>query len=237
MTARNLLLLSSSRYRDYGSLEFGEEIIRDFLGDRRRILYLPYAIVMDDRAGFIKTMQRRFDELGHELLSIEDLDDPVAALNEFDVIAVNGGNTFQLLHCLYKHELVEAIRQRVQDGMLYLGWSAGSNITCPTICTTNDMPIVQPHSFTALNLLPFQVNAHYTDVVPPGFRGETRRMRIEEYLLLNSGQTVVGLPEGNMLRVHDDAISAHGEQPLVIFKANESPRELAPGEDLSFLLD
>ncbi|MEE8119665.1 MAG: dipeptidase PepE [Gammaproteobacteria bacterium] len=233
---RNLLLLSSSRYCEYGMLEFGEAIIRDFLGDERRILYLPYAVVIEDRAGFIQGVQERFTTLGHDLVSVEEMENPLAALNEFDAVAVNGGNTFQLLHCLHKYQLVNAIRKRVHDGMLYMGWSAGANVACPTLCTTNDMPIVQPESFSALNLVPFQINAHFTDTMPEGHRGETRRMRIEEFLRLNPGKMVIGLPEGNMLRIHGDSISAYGEHPLVVFRANETAQEIAVDDDLSFLL-
>jgi dipeptidase E len=120
--------------------------------------------------------------------------------------------------------------------MPYLGWSAGSNLACPTICTTNDMPVVQPPSFAALNLVPFQINPHYTDQVIANHGGETRAERIAEFLALNPMVRVVGLREGTWLRVDDGDLTLEGPHPLRLFEAGAEPREVPPGADLRFLL-
>ncbi len=128
-----------------------------------------------------------------------------------------------------------AIRRRIAAGVPYVGWSAGSNVACPTISTTNDMPIVQPESFDAIGAVKFQINPHYLDANPAGHAGETREQRILEYIEANPRRWVVGLREGSMLRLTDEGLTLIG-RPLRLFKKGEPIRELQPGEDLSFLL-
>jgi dipeptidase E len=147
-------------------------------------------------------------------------------------VAVGGGNTFHLLARLYATGLLDAIRERVRSGTPYIGWSAGANVACPTIRTTNDMPIVEPPSFDALGLVPFQINAHFTDAAVPGHGGETRRQRIEEFLLANPGSQVVALPEGTGIEVSSAGATIFGVAPALVFRAGAGPAEVAPGRTL-----
>ena len=133
--------------------------------------------------------------------------------------------------------LLRVIRERVPEGVPYVGWSAGSNVACPTICTTNDMPIVEPATFTAAGLVPFQINPHYTDAHPDGHAGETREQRLLEYVEANPCMTVAGLREGCILRVENGRIELIGERPMRIFRKGQAPYEVRPGDDLNFLLD
>ncbi|HKO15181.1 MAG TPA: dipeptidase PepE [Gemmatimonadaceae bacterium] len=174
--------------------------------------------------------------MGYAITSIHAAADQLAALYGAEAIVIGGGNTFRLLSQLYERGLLQAIQDRVRAGMPYIGWSAGSVLACPTIRTTNDMPIVQPPSLEALGLVPFQINAHYTDAHPPGFQGETRAERIAEFLELNPEQVVVGLPEGSMLQVEQNSVALHGDAGARLFVHGTPPRQVALGESLDFLL-
>ncbi len=149
---------------------------------------------------------------------------------------IGGGNTFQLLSTLYRYHLLNVIRARVHAGVPYIGWSAGAVVTAPTIGTTNDMPIVEPESLRALALIPFQINAHYTDFHQPNHQGETRAERLEEYIALNPTMRVLGLREGNSLRITDDEIALNGEGDAPVFAYGLPRTEYHAGDDISFLL-
>ncbi len=136
-------------------------------------------------------------------------------------IAVGGGNTFNLLHQLYQFDLIDVIRDHVNQGKPYIGWSAGSNIAGASIRTTNDMPIVEPQSFNALNLVPFQLNPHYTDHNPPGHNGETRAQRLAEFMVLNQEMPIVAIVEGTALKVEHDEMRLIGGEEGYIFKGGE----------------
>ena len=160
----------------------------------------------------------------------------VAAMGVEIGIVIGGGNTFALLKKMQEEDLLDMIHRRVKAGVPYIGWSAGSNVTCPTICTTNDMPIVQPESFRAIGLVPFQINPHYLDANPEGHAGETREQRINEYLEANRSRYVVGLREGCMLRINDEGIQLIGSRPMRIFKKGIATYEVQPGDDIEFLI-
>ena len=174
--------------------------------------------------------------MGYEVDAIHRFPDPGAAVLAAEAIVVGGGNTWQLARELHARELMEPIRARVTRGAPYAGWSAGANVACPTFQTTNDMPICDPLGFDTLGLVPFQINPHYLHGSPPGFRGETREDRINEYLAVNPGVRVVGLREGTMLRVEDGSIALIGSAQCRVFCAGRKPRELGPGADFRFLL-
>lgn len=232
--SRQLLLLSTStvfgtRYLEHA---FGE--LREFVASARRVLFLPYALA--DRDAYASKAREAFAEIGFALDSLHEAGDPLAALVKAEAVFCGGGNTFRLLKTLYDLDLLDAIRRRVAGGLRYSGASAGSNLACPTIRTTNDMPIVQPPSFEALGLVPFQINPHYVDP-DPGSRhmGETRETRIREYLEEND-VPVVGLREGAILRVEDGSVQLRGVAGARIFRRGADPVEAAPGTDLGPIL-
>jgi dipeptidase E len=150
----------------------------------------------------------------------------VQAVRFAAAIVVGGGNTFHLLSRLYAAGLLETIGACVRSGTPYIGWSAGSVVACPSIATTNDMPIIEPPSLRALGLVQFQINAHYTDAHPPGHQGETRAERIAEFLSLQPAVTVVGLREGSLLQVDATTVRLSGTDAR-IFRAGETPLEWA----------
>jgi len=229
-----VLLISNSTLFGSGYLDHAEAEIRDFLGDIKRVLFVPFAI--HDRDAYAATAGERFQRMGYEMTSVHNADDPFAAVMDTDAIFVGGGNTFRLLKTLYDQSLLDPIRQRVDTGMPYIGSSAGSNIAGPTIKTTNDMPIVQPPSFDALGLVSFQINPHYLDPDPNSTHmGETREKRITEFLEEND-TPVAALREGAMARCEDDTIILKGSTGARIFRRGHAPVETLPGDRLDDLL-
>ena len=232
-----LLLISNSTNAGEAYLEHPLDQIKAFLGSTRvKALFVPYAGVTISFDDYTSRVNERFQEIGHDIISVHKVDDPIVAVQQAEAIVVGGGNTFHLTRLMQEQGLIETIREKVLDGTPYIGWSAGSNMACPSIRTTNDMPIVEPLSFQALNLVPFQINPHYLDANPEGHAGETREMRIEEFLEANPGIFVVGLREGTMLLVEKESISLLGPRPARIFKKDYNPQEFEPGADFSFLL-
>lgn len=229
-----LLLISNSTLFGSGYLDHAESEIRDFLGDVKRILFVPFAL--HDRDAYAATAQERFARMGYELSSIHQSPNPVQAVNETDAVFTGGGNTFRLLKALYDYELLDPIRRRVADGMPYVGSSAGSNVAGPTIKTTNDMPIVQPPSFEALGLVWFQINPHYLDAEKNSTHmGETREQRILQFLE-EDHTPVAGLREGAMLRIENGVTILKGTCGARIFRKDLEPVETLPGDQLDALL-
>ncbi len=229
-----LLLISNSTLHGSGYLDHAEAEIRDFLGDVKRVLFVPFALY--DRDAYAATARDRFARMGYELSSLHDAGDPLRAVADTQAIFVGGGNTFRLLKTLYDRELLTPIRQRVANGMPYVGSSAGSNIVAPTIKTTNDMPIVQPPSFDALGLVSFQINPHYLDPDPNSkHMGETREKRLQEFLEEND-TPVLGLREGAIARCENGRITLKGSTGARIFRRGLDPVETLPGDRLDELL-
>jgi dipeptidase E len=239
MTNRRLLLISNgSELIGDNPTEFFHNALKDFLGrEVKRVLFVPFAAVMRTEDEYRDKVRQHFGPHGYEVESLHEARDARAAVEGADAIAVGGGNTFKLLRGVYDVGVVEVVRERVAAGMPYVGWSAGSNLACPTIRTTNDMPIVEPPTFTAFDLVPFQINPHYTDYHPPGHMGETRDARLGEFVHVNPGVRVIGIREGTMLRVEGDEIKLLGGKPARYFVKGEAPRDVAPEESFSFLLD
>jgi len=232
-----LLLISNSTNAGEAYLDYPKHNIREFLGETSvKALFIPYAAVTFSFEDYAKKVSERFNEVGHSIDSIHRYSDPVDAVKNAEAIVVGGGNTFHLSKMLHENGLIEPIREKVKSGTPFIGWSAGSNVACPTICTTNDMPIVEPQSFKAFDLIPFQINPHYLDANPEGHAGETREMRIEEFIEANHDVYVVGLREGTMLSVENNTIKLIGPRNARIFKKNLTPYELGANENFNFLL-
>lgn len=235
-----LLLISNSTNAGEAYLDYPKHEIKKFLGDGvKKVLFIPYAAVTFSFDDYQKKVQERFSEIGYEVdsLHLYDHGKKRKALKDAEAIVIGGGNTFNLLKLLQQQDLLETIRYECFKGKPYVGWSAGSNVTCPTICTTNDMPIVEPDSFHAINLVRFQINPHYLDANPEGHAGETREQRLEEYLVANPFTYVVGLREGTMLIIDNAEINLIGSRKARIFKQGDQPKELGPDDDFDFLFE
>ena len=223
---RKILLISNSTLHGSGFLDHAEAEIRDFLGQVQRVLFVPFAI--HDQDGYASKVRDRLGLMGYDVDSIHQAPDKQKAVSDAESIFIGGGNTFRLLKSLYEFDVLERIRKRADEGMLYMGSSAGSNVAGPTIRTTNDMPIVEPPSFDALGLVSFQINPHYLDPDPNSrHMGETREERILQFLEENE-TPVVGLREGAMLRIENGTTTLKGSTGARIFRRGHEPVEVEP---------
>ena len=224
---QNLLLISNSTMRGEAYLGWCKDMIADFCKrhDVKRVLFVPYAGVS-------------LAEGGLKLTSTHHYADPVKAVYEAQCVAVGGGNTFHLVKELHRLGLMQAISRRAKNGMPYMGWSAGSNVAGPTLCTTNDMPIVEPSSFECMGLVPFQINPHYTDFFDPKHGGETRDDRLKEYIMVNPYATVAAIREATALLLEDGKLSLIGKpNKMKVFKTNmANTKEYGLNDDINFLM-
>jgi dipeptidase E len=228
--APRILLLSNSTNHGSGFLEHATAAIADFLGTGvPEILFVPFAAIRVDANTFTEKVRARLSPLGYKVTGIHTARDQAAAVRAAPAIAIGGGNTFHLLETLAHKGLLGPIRDRVKAGIPYIGWSAGANVACPTIRTTNDMPIVEPPTLDALGLVPFQINPHYTDARLPDHSGETRAERLLEFVEVNPDVPVLGLREGSMLRVEGPAMTLLGDRPARLFTKARDPQDVPPG--------
>lgn len=230
---KRLLLISNSFYYGKGYLDHCADEIIDFLVQIKTVLFIPYALKDHDR--YESIAKARFKKIGINLISIHKQKNIYKAVKEAESIFIGGGNTFRLLNSLYKHKLIKIIKEKVEGGVPYIGTSAGANVACPSIKTTNDMPIIQPPSFAALNLVPFQINPHYIDPDPNSkHMGETREKRIQEFHEENN-TPVIGLREGSWLRIKNNEIRLKGKTGAKIFVKGSQSKNYKKGDKLNFL--
>ncbi|EEB11561.1 alpha-aspartyl dipeptidase, putative [Pediculus humanus corporis] len=233
---RKMILLSSSTVYGSDFLEYVVTELDQFFKKYKvqKVLFIPYA--QKDYDGYtskVRSAFRKFN-LNYQVIGIHEKTDPILALNDVDCIFIGGGNTFLLLKTLCDFKLVNAIRNKVlQDGIIYLGSSAGTNVATPSINTTNDMPIIYPPTFDALNLISFNINPHYLDPDPNStHKGETRIERIQQFHEIPGSRPVVGLREGSYLIIEGNSIVLKGKK-AVLFMQNQKPKELEIGIDFS----
>lgn len=232
-----LLLLSNSTNPGESYLGYPKQTIKSFLGDKPlNIVFVPYAAVTFSYDEYAAKVNGSLNEVGLTVKGIHTFDNPQDAIRNADAIMVGGGNTWKLTRTLQDNGLIDLIREKVQKGTPYIGWSAGSNVACPTLRTTNDMPIIAPLSFETFNLVPFQINPHYLDDNPSNHGGETREMRIAEFIIQNPDIYVVGLRESTILHFEDGKLSLIGKRSARIFKHGTETVELTSKDDFNFLL-
>ncbi len=224
-----LLLLSNSTNLGEPFLQYPKQEIKNFLGGLTEIAFVPYAGVKISFEDYVARVREALSEVGLNVKGVNE-GDPKQIVGDAQVVMIGGGNTFHLLTNLYQNGLVDVIREKVQGGAPYVGWSAGSNVACPTIKTTNDMPVIEPPSLTALGLFPHQLNPHYTDYRTPNLGGETRDDRLNEFCEVNRQTTVIGLREGTMLRVEDADIKLIGPHKAKIFRYGNVAVEMSAEE-------
>ncbi|KAL9657567.1 hypothetical protein ABK040_000994 [Willaertia magna] len=235
---RKLLLISNSTNHGERYLEHCAKQCKEFFSDCKSVGFVPFAL--HDTEGYYKKVKEAFEEFDicKDVRNVA-VTNPKEVIESVDGIFIGGGNTFRLLKTLYEKDLIDLIRKRVfEQSLKYMGASAGTNVACLSIRTTNDMPIVYPPSFNALALVPFQINPHFIDEETYSLlkhKGETREQRIEEFHEEND-TTVIGIREGAMLLVEDDKMTLLGKNGAKVFEKNKKPFEKSTGDDLSSYL-
>jgi dipeptidase E len=233
---KSILLISSSSVAGSGYLDPFEEIFLSFLKDISKIVFVPYAADKSNWNLYTQKVRDRFKLFGIDVTGIDEVNNKI---ENFKAIFVGGGNTFRLLDQLQQHDLLSKINDAVLNkGMRYIGSSAGSNVACKTICTTNDMPIIYPtKGFDAINLLPLQINPHYIDPDPNSTHmGETRDDRIKEFHQAND-TPVIGLREGAFLKIDDEYFESQkmflgGNNGAKFFFAGKDPVDIPHAKEI-----
>ena len=256
--ARNLLLYSNSTMSLTGDhLGYGRPSLKKFLGEFevKKVLCITYAWP-NVRGGrntgegdkfFKESAQPAFEKIGlrAEMLDTEaSVQDQIEQIDNAEAYYVNGGNTFWLTESMQQPGIAQALSNKVFTGTPYIGASAGTNATCPTMQTTNDMPNVWPASSKTLDIIPFQINVHYNEFVPGhGFGGESRELRLNEYLEANPHMDVLALREGSLLHVSGnraETLGMHSRKSIhyTLSHSGELQKKILPiGSDVSYLLE
>ncbi|WP_420572236.1 dipeptidase PepE [Kordia sp.] len=232
---RNIIVASTSTVHGSGYLKYIIDELASFFKDTEEILFIPYArpggITHDE---YTNVARKAFEKIGKTIHGVHEFENPVETIKNAKGIFTGGGNTFLLVSQLYKHEVMQPLREAILDGTNYLGTSAGSNICGLSMQTTNDMPIIYPPSFKTLGVIPFNINPHYLDPIEGNTHmGETRETRIKEFHKFNT-LPVVGIREGSWIRVKGDKAILEGKHTARIFEHDKKPYELSTGSEIIF---
>jgi dipeptidase E len=232
----NALLLSASRVGTTPYLQHALEFIKPFCADTRKWIFIPYAGVGMSNDQYLEKVRIGLSLLPITINGIHEFGDPKQAIKDADGILIGGGNTFQLINELYRYDLIHLIKEQVNLGKPYVGWSAGSNIAGLSIRTTNDMPIIEPPSFSAIGLVPFQINPHYSNYQAPGHNGETRAQRLFEFTQVDPLTPIIAIQEGSALKLQGNKLNLVGDKLGYLFHGELQEIEINAGSDLSHYL-
>lgn len=236
---RNLLLISNSTNRGEEYLGWCRDLVKNFCIENKidDVLFVPYAGVASGYDAYEEKVKKIYATFGVNLHSVHKEKNPKQAVMDAKCIAVGGGNTFNLVYEMYENDIMQAIREKAMSGTPYMGWSAGSNVASPTLMTTNDMPIIEPKSFNTLNLIPFQINPHYTDYFDPKHGGETRDDRLNEFIVVNKNIYIAAIREATALVVKGDNLTLVGRNnKMKVFHAGMEAKEYSLTDDINFLM-
>jgi len=230
---KQILIASTSTVHGSGYLDYLLDALKIHFKNVETILFIPYA-----RPGgmshdaYTEIVQLAFSKIGKTVKGLHEFEHPKEALKNAEGIFAGGGNTFVLVDQLYKMDVFNELKTAIESGTPYVGTSAGSNICGVSIRNTNDMPVVYPPSFNALETIPFNINAHYLNPVKGSVHmGETRETRIQEFHIYNN-TPVLGLREGSWLEVIDKKIILKGTLQARWFQKNQLPKEIASGSEV-----
>lgn len=233
---KSAIIASTSTVHGSGYLEYLLETLEHHYKNINEITFIPYArpggITHDAYTTIVK---KAFNKIGKTVIGLHEFENPNEAVSKSEGLFTGGGNTFVLVNQLYKNKILETLKSAIENGIPYLGTSAGSNICGLTMNTTNDMPIVYPPSFKTLGIVPFNINPHYLDPIEGSTHmGETRETRIKEFHQFNT-QPVIGIREGSWIELRDREVTLRGQLDARIFTYDKAPYEIKADSDLSSL--
>lgn len=234
-----LILLSNGKTSgDAELLGYAKQQILTVL-ERRKVakaILIPYALIRSDYDSRARDLEK---SLGISVTSVHHFDNQAEAINQAECIIISGGNTWMLNQMMHEKGLIVPIQRAVRErGVPYIGWSAGCNVACPSIRTTNDMPVRSSVVLPSLGLFPVQINPHYIDAHVSGHMGETRDERIAEFCAVNPTESVVAIREGSLLQISGNDLtyfSAKG-QGFKIFRHGQETTEHMDTKALSKLV-
>jgi len=227
---KKMIIASTSTVFGSGYLDYLLPVLQVHFKNVNTVFFMPYAMpggLCYD--AYTEIVSKVFSKINIEIKGIHEYKSPKEAILSAEAIFIGGGNTFELVNQLYKHDLLNNLKLIIERGIPYLGTSAGSNICGVDMKNTNDMPIVYPPSFKTLGCLSFNINAHYLDPDKDSTHmGESRETRIKEFHVFNE-TAVLGLREGSWLSIENNKIILQGEHTARLFLQNQDPVELQTG--------
>ena len=134
------------------------------------VCFIATAADPEEDKWFVEKDKERLLELGFKITEIDLKQENEESLNkrlkDFDVIFVEGGNTFYLLKYVRKSGFDKALKPFLGKGGIYLGVSAGSYIACPDISLASwkhaeDVNTVGLKDLRGLSLVDFYISPHY----------------------------------------------------------------------------
>lgn len=161
------MILTSSLYESI-------ELVKKFLDkntESKKILFIPTATNIDEYKKYIHLTQKAFEDFGYEVenfdISIFSEEIAKEKLSEAKTVFISGGNTFYLLQELKRKNLTSYLKKRIENGLLYIGESAGSVIAAPDIeyaSIVDDKTLAtELNDYTGLNLVDFYIVPHFEE--------------------------------------------------------------------------
>ena len=161
------MILTSSLYESI-------ELVKKFLDkntESKKILFIPTATNVDEYKKYIHLTQKVFEDFGYEVenfdVSIFSENTAKEKLSEAKIVFISGGNTFYLLQELKRKNLTSYLKERIENGLLYIGESAGSVIAAPDIeyaSIVDDKTFAtELNDYTGLNLVDFYIVPHFEE--------------------------------------------------------------------------
>jgi dipeptidase E len=199
------------------------EASQPYLKDRDDpvVAYLPLASLYTERWHSVN--ENAFKGLGQlaeinaELMTQKEIE---GILRDAALVYITGGNTFLLSHRLHVSGILPYLRKKIQNGLPVVGVSAGMIVCGPNILTSRDMNTVGTSHFDGLNLIPFNLVAHYAD---DGYGQSVYDDWLGDYHFFHDNPVIM-MCDDAYLRVDGKKISLMRGEAYILHKDQEKER-------------